>query len=264
MSRIGSKFDELKKLNKKALITYVTAGDPTIDTTIRLVHEMESRGADIVELGIPFSDPVAEGPVIQAASERALKNKIRIADVYNAVKEIRKKSNVPIVFLLYYNCIFKYGAERFLEGCTDAGVDGLIIPDLPFEEKDEIDSLVSRYPVDLISMVAPTSKDRLEQVAKDAKGFLYCVSSLGVTGVRSSFNTDFTEMFKEIGKYSKIPSAIGFGISTPDHIRSLKGYCDGLIVGSAVVKRIEGSSSPDEAVKNVGDYVESLRAAMDE
>ncbi|MDP4181749.1 MAG: tryptophan synthase subunit alpha [Bacillota bacterium] len=263
MSRIEKKFNELKELNKKALITFVTAGDPNLEGTKKIVIQMEKDGADIIELGIPYSDPIAEGPVIQAANERALKNSIRIKDIFDMVKDMRVTAKVPLVFLLYFNCIFKYGPDKFFSDCVSSGVDGVIIPDLPFEESDELDEVVSKYDVDIISLVAPTSKERIEKIAKRSKGFLYCVSSLGVTGVRNKFSTDFNEFFSYINKYTSIPKAIGFGISTPEHIKNLKGYCDGLIVGSAMVKQVERSSNIDEAVKNVSDYVKTLREAMD-
>ncbi len=263
MSRISDKFNELKEKNKKALITFVTAGDPTLGATIRIVKEMEKCGADIIELGIPYSDPVAEGPVIQLANTRALKNDIKIKDIMNTVSEIRKEVKVPLVYLLYYNCILQYGIERFFEDCVKSGLDALIIPDLPYEEMDELSDISSKYPVDIITLVSPTSKDRMEKVAGNAKGFLYCVSSLGVTGMRSDFDTNFEEFFTYVNKFSKIPKALGFGISTPEQIKQLKGYCDGLIVGSAIVKQVERSANEDEAVKNVGEFVRTLREAMD-
>lgn len=264
MGRIEDKFRELKEVNKKALITFITAGDPDFETTIEIVKEMELKGADIIELGIPYSDPIAEGPVIQRANTRALLNGFKIKDIMNVVNEIRKEVKVPILYLLYYNCILQYGIERFFEDCVNYGVDGLIIPDLPFEERNEIDEISSGYPVDVITLVSPTSDDRIEKVAKNAKGFLYCVSSLGVTGMRSEFSTDFEEFFSKINKVTVIPKALGFGISTPEHIKSLKKYCDGLIVGSAIVKQVEKSANKDKAVKNVGEFVQSLREAMDE
>lgn len=263
MSRIGEKFSELKEINKKALITFVTAADPNLETTKRVVVEMEKKGADIIELGVPYSDPIAEGPVIQRANARALKNNLKIKDIMNMVRDVRKEVTVPILYLLYYNCIYQYGPERFFQDCVESGVDGLIIPDLPYEEREELDGIAAKYPVDIITLVSPTSKDRMERIAKDAKGFLYCVSSLGVTGVRKDFDTDFDEFFSYINKYSNIPKALGFGISTPEHIKKLKGYCDGLIVGSAIVKQVEAARNEDEAVKNVGEFVKALREAMD-
>lgn len=263
MSRIQERFKLLKEQNKKALISFLTAGDPDIETTKKIVIEMEKRGADIIEIGVPYSDPIAEGPVIQEANKRALENGLKIKDIMEAVAEMRKDVNVPLVYLLYLNCILQYGPARFFADCKKSGIDAVIIPDLPYEEKDEIEEQALENSIDIITLVSPTSGDRIETIAKNAKGFLYCVSSLGVTGVRKDFNTDFEEFFSYINKATKIPKALGFGISTPDHIRQLKGYCDGLIIGSAIVRKIAESSSPAEAVKNVGDYIASLREALD-
>lgn len=264
MGRIEDKFRELKQIDKKALITFLTAGDPDIEATIKIVKEMEQKGADIIELGIPYSDPIAEGPVIQKANTRALINGIKIKDIMNMVVEIRKEVKVPILYLLYYNCVLQYGIERFFEDCLKSGVDGLIIPDLPFEERDELDEKISEYNIDIITLVSPTSEGRIEKIVKNAKGFLYCVSSVGVTGMRSEFNTDFEEFFKKIDKATNIPKALGFGISTTEHVKDLKKYCDGLIVGSAIVKQVEKSRSVEETVKNVGDFVQALREAIDQ
>ena len=253
-------------MNKKALITFVTAGDPTINGTIQIVKELERKGADIIELGIPYSDPIAEGPVIQEANKRALMNNIKIKDIMNMVKEIRREVKVPLIYLLYYNCILQYGIERFFRECTECGIDGLIIPDLPYEELKEIEDVSTKYEneIDVITLVSPTSGDRIRRIAKKARGFLYCVSSLGVTGERDNFSTDFNEFFSIINISTSIPKAIGFGISTPEHVRMLKEYSDGLIVGSAIVRRIGESPSIDEAVKNVGDFVAILRKTIDE
>jgi tryptophan synthase alpha chain len=263
MSRIEGKFHELKAQNKKALITFVTAGDPTLGTTLRLVKEMEQKGADIIELGIPYSDPIAEGPVIQAANVRALKNGIRIKDVFDAVIEMRREVKVPLVFLLYFNCILQYGPDKFFLDCSLSGIDGVIIPDLPFEERDEIDEPAIKNNIDIITLVSPTSRDRIERITRNARGFLYCVSSLGVTGVRKDFTTDFNEFFSCINKFSNIPKAIGFGISTPEHILKLRGYCDGLIVGSSIVRKVGEGESEEDAVKSVREYVGELRRALD-
>ncbi len=263
MGRIEDKFTELKQQGKKALITFVTAGDPDLATTMKIVGEMESKGADIIELGIPYSDPIAEGPVIQAANARALKHAIKIKDIMESVREMRKSVKVPLLYLLYCNCILQYGIDRFFADCAAVGLDGVIIPDLPFEERDELGITADMYGIVIITLVAPTSADRVEKLARNAKGFLYCVSSLGVTGVRSAFNTDFEEFFSLINKAASIPKALGFGISTAEHVRQLKGYCDGLIVGSAMVKRIETAQSPEEAVEAVGRYTAELREAMD-
>lgn len=263
MSRISDKFAELRNLNKKALITFVTAGDPDIKTTTGIIKEMVFCGADIVEIGIPDSNPVAEGPVIQRANCRALKNKINLCDVFCMVEELRLSINNPLIFLLYYNSILQYGTDKFFHDCASKGVDGLIIPDLPYEEQSEIEAPASANSIDIISIVAPTSKDRIEQIVRNAKGFLYCVSSLGVTGVRSEFKTNFDEFFQYISRYAKIPKAIGFGISTPEHVEMLRDYCDGLIIGSALVEKIEQSMDGDEAVKNAGEFTRLLRKALD-
>jgi tryptophan synthase alpha chain len=264
MNRIGEKFKELKDKNKKALITFVTAGDSTLEDTKKLVKEMERQGADLIELGIPYSDPIADGPVIQRASDRALKNKVKITDIMQTVKEIRLDVKVPLLYMLYFNCIYQYGVERFFDDCRKSGIDGVIIPDLPFEETDEIADIGEKYSIDIISFLTPTSKERIEKIGKKAKGFLYCVSSLGITGSRNSFDTDFEQFFSNVNTYVNIPTAIGFGISTTEHIRKLKKYADGLIVGSAIVKLIENSSNIQEAVTVVGSFVSTLRKAMDE
>lgn len=263
MGRIEVKFEGLKKQGRKALITFVTAGDPDIATTVRVVEEMEKRGADIIELGIPYSDPIAEGPVIQAANARALKHTIKISDIMQSVKQMRKTVKVPLLYLLYCNCILQYGIDRFFADCAASGLDGVIIPDLPFEERDELEGAAEKYGIVMITLVTPTSGERIEKLTRHAKGFIYCVSSLGVTGVRNTFNTDFEEFFSRINSTTAIPKAIGFGISTAEHIKQLKGYCDGLIVGSAMVKKIEAAENADEAVYAVGQYTAELRAAMD-
>lgn len=262
MNRIDNKFVELKEIDRKALITFVTAGDPDLATTIRLVLEMEKQGADIIELGIPYSDPIAEGPVIQKANERALSKGIRIIDIMNTVAEIRKVSQIPMLYLLYYNCILQYGIERFFTDCVNCGLDGLIIPDLPFEEQEEIQEIAEQMQIRIITLVSPTSRDRISKIAQSAKGFIYCVSSLGVTGVRSTFNTNFDEFMANINSVSSTPKAIGFGISTPEHIEALKDYAEGLIVGSAIVKKIGEAKNSDEAVNVVGAYVSELRKAL--
>ena len=259
MNRIDGKFSALKTDGKKALITYVMAGDPDISTTKQLVLSMEEAGADIVELGIPYSDPIAEGPVIQAASERAMKNKIRIDDVFNCVKDIRKESQVPIVLLIYFNCIFKYGNERFFENCLEAGIDGVIIPDMPFEERYAFEDVASKNNIHIITLVAPTSANRIKKLVENAKGFVYCVSSLGVTGIRDEFDANISNFLDTVKEHTSIPRAIGFGISTPQHIAQLKSYSEGLIVGSAIVKRIGDADSKQHAIEQVKEFVQELK-----
>jgi len=260
MNRIDKAFRNLKLNNQKALITFVTAGDPNIETTEKLVLEIVKDGADIVELGVPFSDPVAEGPVIQAASERALKNGANLMQIFALVKRLRQKINVPILLMMYLNCIFKFGKERFFSMCEECGIDGVIVPDMPFEEKAEIEAEAKEYGIFSISLVAPTSQERIKTIAQESEGFLYCVSSLGVTGQRNDFSTDFNEFFSVINKYAKVPTALGFGISSPEQVKELKQYCDGIIVGSAIVKIVEKYG--ENSVKPTGEFVQSLKKAL--
>jgi tryptophan synthase alpha chain len=264
MGRIEDRFLILKEQGKKVLITFVTAGDPDLGTTVRLVKEMEKQGADIIELGVPYSDPIAEGPVIQAANERALSKGIKVRDIMASVKTIREDVKVPLLYLLYFNSILRYGPAAFFKDCAEVGIDGVIIPDLPYEERWEIEEFADNSGVVIITLISPVSEERVEKIAKEAKGFVYCVSSLGVTGVRKDFDTDFNRFFSIVNKATKIPKALGFGVSTPEHIKALKGYCDGLIVGSAIVKLVGSSLNPDEAVKKVGSYINELRTAMDD
>jgi tryptophan synthase alpha subunit len=256
-------FEALDEKTKKKIEEMGRSLQEKLDDTVRTVREMEKQGADIIELGIPYSDPIAEGPVIQAANERALSKGIRISDIMSAVAEIRKSVSVPLVYLLYYNCILQYGPERFFSDCSKAGIDGLIIPDLPFEERGEIDETADKYGVVIITLVSPVSNERIEKIAARAKGFLYCVSSMGVTGVRNDFQTDFNNFFSYINKATDIPKALGFGISTKEHVAMLKGYCDGLIIGSAIVRLVGQSADADSIVRNVGGYIKELRTAMD-
>ncbi|MCY6355680.1 tryptophan synthase subunit alpha [Clostridium sp. ZS2-4] len=262
-SRITKKFIELREKNEKALITYVTSGDPDLDTTYNLVLEKERAGADIIELGIPYSDPLADGPVIQRASERALKSGTNIDSVFQLVKRIREKTEIPLVFLVYFNAVYRYGMERFLENCREYGVDGLIIPDLPMEERKEINELMKDYPVDLIPLVAPTSEDRIKEVVSEGNGFVYCISSNGVTGTRSEFKVDLAEFMNKIKKYTTLPLAIGFGISDEKTVRDLKGICDGVIVGSAIIKKIEEGIKEGNIENRVFEFVNSLHKALE-
>jgi len=264
MNRIDNRFKQLKEKNKKALITFVTAGDPNFDATLQFIETMEEAGADIIELGVPFSDPLAEGPVIQAASERALKNGTKIDNVFAIVSKAREKTEIPLILLIYFNCIFKYGVNNFFKKCRESGVDGIIVPDLPFEEKEEINETAQEFGITVITLLAPTSKERMERIAKEAKGFVYCVSSLGVTGVRETFHKNLAEFVNEIHKYTDIPRAIGFGISTSEQVREIGRFCEGVIVGSAIVKRIGEADSVDNAVDSVKRFVAELRKALDE
>lgn len=262
MTRIEKKFRYLRENNQKALITYITAGDPDLGVTKQLVLEMEKQGADIVEIGIPYSDPVADGPVIQRAAQRALSKKMKIKDIMNVVRELREQTQVPLLYLVYFNCIFQYGVEKFISDCAKVGIDGLIIPDLPYEESMDVREIGMQYDVNIIPLIAPTSSGRIKKIVQNAKGFIYCISSTGVTGVRNNFRTDLLAFMNEIDKYTDIPKAIGFGISSPEHIRELKHFCDGLIVGSAIVKIVEKYKDSDELTGRIGNFVKELKKAL--
>ena len=246
--------------NGKAFIPFVTCGDPDLETTARVVRAMAEAGADLIELGIPFSDPTAEGPVIQAANVRALAAGTTTEKIFDLVRDLRKDVTIPMVFMTYANVVFSYGSEKFISTCADIGIDGLILPDIPFEEKAEFDPICKRYGVDLISMVAPTSEDRIAMVAKEANGFIYVVSSLGVTGVRSQITTDIGAMVQLIRGSSDLPCAVGFGISTPEQAQKMASLSDGAIVGSAIVKLI--AQYGWDAVPYVADYVKRMKDAV--
>lgn len=251
MSRIKNAFE-----NKKAFIGFVTAGDPSLDKTEEFVLEMERAGATLVEIGIPFSDPIAEGPVIQEANIRALSAGCTTDKVFDMVASLRTKTEIPLVFLTYLNPIFKYGSERFCKRCKEVGIDGLIIPDMPYEEKGEISEVAAQYNVDLISLIAPTSASRLEMIAKEAEGFIYVVSSMGVTGVRSDIKTNVEDIVKSIRKVTDIPVAIGFGIHTKEQVQEYFKEADGVIIGSAIVKII--AQYGDKAGEKIYEYIHGL------
>ncbi len=261
-SKITEKLDELRANKKKALIGYITSGDPDLDTTVELVTILEESGVDIIELGIPYSDPLADGPVIQRASIRALNNGININSIFNMVTKIRERTNVPIAFLVYFNSIFCYGISDFLANCRSSGIDGLIIPDLPLEERKELNEQMKDYAIDLIPLVAPTSEGRIKEIVKDAKGFVYCISSKGVTGMRDNFEIDLDTFMKKVRKHTNIPLAIGFGISDDKMVRELKDMADGLIVGSAIIKRIEEGIDEKDINERVSRFVHGLHEAI--
>ena len=231
MSNIKNAF-----LNGKAFIPFVTCGDPSLEVTADLVRAMEAAGADLIELGIPFSDPTAEGPVIQAAILRALSGGVTTDKIFDMVKILRKTVKIPLVFMTYANVVFSYGTEKFISTCAEIGIDGLILPDIPFEEKEDFLPTCQKYGVDLISMIAPTSQKRIGMIAEKAEGFIYCVSSLGVTGTRSTITADVGEMERLAKQKKEIPCAVGFGISTPEQASGIAKNADGVIVGSAIVK----------------------------
>ncbi|MCR5767566.1 MAG: tryptophan synthase subunit alpha [Lachnospiraceae bacterium] len=255
MSRIKEAFRD-----QKAFIAFITCGDPDLETTAAVVREAERNGADLIELGIPFSDPTAEGPVIQGANLRALTGGVTTDKVFDLVRELRTDVKIPMVFMTYANVVFSYGAEEFISTCAEIGIDGLILPDLPFEEKDEFLDVCHKYGVDLISMIAPTSENRIAMIAKEAEGFLYIVSSLGVTGTRSEITTDLGSIVKVVRENTETPCAIGFGISTPEQANKMAGISDGAIVGSAIIKIIAkyGKDAPAE----VGKYVKEMKDAI--
>lgn len=255
MSRIQNAFAE-----GKAFIPFITAGDPSLAKTEEFILEMERAGADLIEIGIPFSDPIAEGVVIQEADIRSLAAGTTTDKVFDMVLDLRKKTEIPLVFMTYVNPVFHYGYEKFFSRCQEAGIDGIIIPDLPFEEKGELEDIAAAHGVDLISMIAPTSKQRIRDIAREAKGFLYVVSSMGVTGTREEIRTDLGEILKEIRKVTDLPAAVGFGINTPEQAAEIAAVVDGVIVGSAIVKlaaRYGGHAAP-----HMGMYVRKMKESI--
>lgn len=244
----------------KAFIPFVTCGDPSLDVTEKIVNAMVEAGADLIELGIPFSDPTAEGPVIQGANLRALSGGVTTDKVFDMVEKIRKNTDVPMVFMTYANVVFSYGTERFCKRAQEVGMDGLILPDVPYEEKEEFAEVADKYGLDLISLIAPTSHERIATIAKDAEGFVYCVSSLGVTGMRSQITTDIGAMVKLVKAQKDIPCAVGFGISTPEQAKKMAVQADGVIVGSAIVKLCESYGA--DCVPYIKEYVKSMKDAI--
>ena len=255
MSKIKEAFE-----NKKAFIAFVTCGDPDLETTMAVVREAVANGASLIELGIPFSDPTAEGPVIQGANLRALTGGVTTDKIFDMVRSLRQDVKVPMVFMTYANVVFSYGAERFFSTCKEIGMDGIILPDLPYEEKEEFLPLCHTYGVDLISLIAPTSENRIAMIAREAEGFLYIVSSLGVTGTRSEIKTDLKSIVDVVRQNTDIPCAIGFGISNPEQAKKMADISDGAIVGSAIVKIIEKYGK--EAPAHVGEYVKEMTEGM--
>ncbi len=255
MSRIKDAFAK-----GKAFIAFITCGDPDLETTAESVRAMAAAGADLIELGIPFSDPTAEGPVIQSANARALAAGTTTDKIFAMVAELRRDVTVPMVFMTYANVVFSYGMDRFLSKAAAAGMDGLILPDVPFEEKEEFAGPCRRYGLDMISLVAPTSENRIAGIAKEAEGFLYVVSSLGVTGTRTEITTDLDAIVRVVRENTQIPCAIGFGISTPEQAKKMAGIADGAIVGSAIVKLV--AQYGKDAAPRVGEYVKAMKDAV--
>lgn len=255
MSNISNAFK-----NGKAFIGFVTAGDPDLDASLEIMTAMAKGGCDLIEIGIPFSDPIAEGPVIQEADLRALANGTTTDKVFDLTKKLSERVDIPLVYMTYLNVLFKYGYDKFFQNSKDASVSGVIVPDLPYEEKDEVQSVADKYDIDVISLVAPTSEDRIKMIAGDAKGFIYTVSSMGVTGMRSKITTDLGAIVSHIKSVTDIPVAIGFGINTPEQAKRYSGIADGVIVGSAIVNLV--SEHGKAAPKYVFDYVKSMKDAI--
>lgn len=255
MSKIKMAFE-----NGKAFIPFITCGDPNLETTAKVVREAVRNGADLIELGIPFSDPTAEGPVIQGANIRALSSGVTTDKVFELVKDLRKDVKIPLVFMTYANVVFSYGAERFMSNCRQTGIDGIILPDLPFEERGEFLPVCREYGIDLISLIAPTSANRIAMIASEAEGFIYLVSSLGVTGERSEITTDIGAIVNLIRQNTDIPCAVGFGISNPEQAKKMAALSDGAIVGSAIIRIIEKYGR--DAAAPVGEFVRNMKNAV--
>ena len=255
MNRIESAFK-----NKKAFIPFITAGYPNINKTEDFIYKMVSAGADLIEIGIPFSDPVAEGPVIQESSQKALAAGTNLDKIFDLVKKVRKTVNIPLVFMTYVNPVFRYGYDNFFKQCSVTGIDGIIIPDLPFEEKNEISEYAKKYDIKIVSLIAPTSQQRIEDIAKEAEGFLYVVSSMGVTGERNEIKTDLKSIIESVKKVTNVPTAIGFGIHSPQQANKMSKISDGVIVGSAIIKIIKQYGA--DADNYIYDYVKSMKDSM--
>jgi len=263
MNRIDKKFNELRKVRKKVFIAYITAGDGGLATTAKLVPALEKAGADIIELGIPFSDPLADGPTIQAASQRALKNKVNLASIFGMVRGLRAKTNIPLVFMTYYNPVFKYGTQEFIASCAQNGVDGVIVPDLPDEEAQGLIKAAKRYKVASVFLAAPTStRERIRNIAKDSTGFIYYVSLTGVTGARRKLPLEIISKVKLIKSMTKSPVCVGFGVSGPDQARAIAKAADGVIVGSAIIKIIEKNLKNKNLVDRVSKFAKNLAEAI--
>ena len=259
LNRIDKTFERLRQKGRKAFIVFLTAGDPDIKTTERLVVELEARGVDIIELGVPFSDPIADGPVIQAASIRALKNGIDLKAIFSLARRLRKGIETPLVLMTYYNPVYQYGLSAFARDAAEAGVDGVIVPDLPPEEAQELRRLTEKRNLALIFLTAPnTPEERVKMIAKQSRGFLYCLSHIGITGMTPRLETTLKDFLLRVRKLTAVPIAVGFGVSKPAHVRRINRYADGVVVGSAIIKHIRENEGRRDLVKKTGDYVEDL------
>ena len=263
MSRIQSCFEKLNEKNQKALVAFITAGDPDLSTTRKIFSIIEKNGADIIELGVPFSDPLADGPVIQSASQRALKNGTTLKKIIQLVVEIRQDSKLPIVLMTSYNPVFVYGQKQFVDDALHAGVDGVIIPDLPPDEAGEFDSYAKKQGLDMIHLLAPTStEDRIRLIADESRGFIYYISLTGTTGVKSKVSGNLKTKVQAIKKVAKLPVLVGFGISGPEQAKEAAAVSDGVIVGSAIVRLIEQNGNPADHEEKIGDFVASVKQAI--
>lgn len=258
-NRIDSKFQQLKEKRKKAMIAFVTSGYPSVEQSKDIILKMAMSGADIIELGIPYSDPIADGAVIQEASSKVLKDGLKIKDIMKMVAEIRKKTEIPLVYMVYFGCIYKYGIERFMVDSKLVGIDGIIIPDLPLEERKGVVKIADEHGIYIIPLIAPTSEERIKDIVEGAKGFIYCVSTNGVTGVRSSITTDINYYTNLVSKFTDVPKCIGFGISNADMADKVKDYFDGVIIGSAIMKIIENK---EDVVEKVGEFVLQIKNVL--
>jgi tryptophan synthase alpha chain len=260
---IETRFAELHGQQRKAFVAYITAGDPSLDATVKLVREFEERGVDIIELGVPFSDPVADGPVNQEAAMRALKNNVNIGQILDAVREIRRGSNIPIIFFTYYNTVLSYGLERFVNDAADSGLNGALVLDLPPEEAGEYKKLMDQKNLDTIFLISPTTpEERIEIIAQNATGFIYYVSQMGVTGERDCVAEDIPAKIQAIRSHTILPVVVGFGISTPEQVRIVADVADGVVVGSSIVKKIGELSDTPGFEKEVGRFVGTLTQAL--
>ena len=260
INRIDKKFKELYKNNKKAFIAYIMAGDPSLTVTKKLILELENNGADIIELGVPFSDPLADGPTIQKASERGLKSKTTLTNVFDLARNARLETQIPIVLMLYYNLVFHYGLKRFVENAGRSGIDGAIVPDLPLEESKELRDIAKKHGFSIVHLLAPTSSmERIRNIAAISTGFIYYVSLTGTTGCRSKLPGELSENLRKIKKIAKKPVCAGFGISTREQVKAVSDISDGVIVGSAIVKVIEKNVGKKDLVKKVGSFVRTLK-----
>lgn len=262
MNRIDKKFKELNKTSNKALIPFITCGDPSLEETIELVLNMEKAGANIVELGIPYSDPLADGEVIQASYFRSLSTGVKINDILEMIGSLREKTDIPLVVMVYYNIVYCFGVEKFISKLREKGVDGIIVPDVPLEERSELKAICEKENIKLIPLVAPNSKERIKNIVETAEGFIYCVSVMGTTGERVTIGKDIRNYINLVKEYTKVPCCLGFGISSVETVKEVKNYCDGVIIGSAIIKRISEAKSLEERKENLYKYLKEIKEEL--